>query len=231
MRSTVIRCGQTLALLLTSLSTAVANPPPVASQVRSCDVANSNERTLLAQAPHGARRQSVHVLEVRTGDGVRRFVDTPPYEPLGGRQWQYCGYDARTKTHLIRMSENGLFSGVLLLDDTGRQINAGHSVLFSPGGEEFLAIEQENGMDGELWSLRRKDGSVKWKGYAGRTTRIDGTESVVSQFERPQWNSKGEVAAIEVCSMGAHSGIVTLVNNGHWNWVGHNCGKPAVKQR
>ena len=51
------------------------------------------------------------------------------------------------------MSKDSLFSGKLLFDSTGQLLDAGRSVYMSPDGKRFLAVEQEDGMDGELWAV------------------------------------------------------------------------------
>jgi hypothetical protein len=102
-------------------------------------------------------------------------------------------------------------------------VHAGHTVLFSPNEKKFLAIEQENGMDGENWTVYDADGKAIWKGYAGTITKINGTDSVVSTFDHPQWNKQGELTARFVCASSQVHGVVTLTQSppGNSSWRGH----------
>jgi hypothetical protein len=182
----------------------------------------------LGQAPKGARRVERHVLEVITTKGPKRFVDKPPRDEgdMGGLHWRYCGYNAQAKAHLIEMTDESSYSGDLLFDETGKLMRAGHTVLFSPDEKEFLAIEQEDGVDGENWIVYDADGKAKWQGYAGTTAKVDGVDIVVSTFGHPQWTKQGELTARFVCAASKAHGLVTLVRSpsGDWNWRGlGNC--------
>jgi hypothetical protein len=182
---------------------------------------NAVGKTAQKQAPNGVVRVSRYVLQVRTINGPRRFVDKPPHGPLSGLHWRYCGYDANAKAHLIGMSKDSLFSGKLLFEVNGKLIGAGHTVLFSPDRQEFLAIEQEDGMDGELWSIYDTGGKAKWSGFAGTLKRVDGVDSVESTFDHPHWNRQSQLSARFACTASTLSGTVTLTRNaGNWNWSG-----------
>ena len=97
------------------------------------------------------------------------------------------------------------------------------TVLFSPDLQTLLAAEQEDGMDGELWSVYDLAGKAKWKGYAGTTEKRDGVDMVVSTFERPEWNRHGELTARYACTGSPANGVVTLRRSpcGGWEWQGH----------
>jgi hypothetical protein len=190
----------------------------------SCEAAKV-EKAALAQAPSGARRVETHVLEVATKNGRKRFVDKPPHNEGGmsGEHWRYCGYDAQAKAHLIEKTDTGLFSGDLLLEQTGKVLRAGHTVLFSPNGKEFLAIEQEDGVDGANWAIYDTHGKPMWRGYAGTISKMGGIEAVVSTFEHPKWTAKGNLTARFVCATSNIHGVVTLTRSpsGDWRWHGH----------
>jgi hypothetical protein len=126
---------------------------------------SAEETARLSQAPHGAKRLSEHQLEVRLAAGIRTFKDEPPYEPLDGISWAYCGYNPVLKIHLIRKADNGLFTGVLLDDNTGRLLPGGFAILFSPDQSLYLAYEQPDGQDGETLKLYQRNGLMLWKGY------------------------------------------------------------------
>lgn len=190
----------------------------------SCEIAKV-ERAALGQAPKGARRLGTHVLEVITKKGPKRFVDKTPHDEgdMGGLHWRYCGYNARAKAHLIEMTNESSYSGDLLFDETGRLVHAGHTVLFSPDEKEFLAIEQEDGVDGENWAVYDADGKAKWKGYAGTIAKVDGVDTVVSTFDHPQWTKQGELTARFVCASSKTHGVVTLTRapSGVLSWRRH----------
>jgi hypothetical protein len=169
-----------------------------------------SERQLLRQAPSGARRSAEHVLELSFQHGSRQFVDKPPYDELGGLRWRYCAFDRRTNTHLIEKADEGLFSGILLFQDTGKALAAGHTVIFSQDRQAFLAIEQQDGRDGESWTVYNIAGGVLWRGYAGVIAKIDGVDMVTATFDRPRWNAKGELTARAECTESGAKGSVTL---------------------
>lgn len=202
---------------------------PVAAKqsqpILSCEIVKA-ERAALKQAPKGVRRVSNHVLEIRSKTGPQRFVDKPSHNKgeIGGVHWRYCGYDAKAKAHLIELNDESLYSGDLLLAETGQRVRTGHTVLFSPNMKEFLAIEQEAGVDGENWTVQDMTGNVVWKGYAGTVANnVDGVEMVVSTFDRPRWTGQGELTARFVCTSSNVHGTMTLVRSpsGRWSWNGH----------
>ena len=220
MSSTVLsRALVCASLALVATSVRAKDPQPALS----CETAKA-ERASLGFAPIGARRVDAHVLEVITEKGPQRFTDKPPHDEgaMAGLHWRYCGYDAQAKAHLIEMTDEGLLSGDLLLEETGKLLRAGHTVLFSPKENEFLAIEQEDGVDGENWAVYDIRGRAKWKGYAGTIAKVDGIDTVISTFDRPQWTKQGELTARVVCASSKTHGIVTLVRSpsGDWRWRG-----------
>lgn len=184
---------------------------------------NSNNKELVAmRQAHGAvRRVNKHVLDLAFKSGTRRFIDKPPHGPLSGLHWRYCGFNEKKRVHLIGMNKERQFSGQLMFESNGKPMKAGHTVLFSRNGDKFLAIEQEDGMDGELWTVYGVDGKMKWTGYAGTIIEIDGIESVASTFTHPTWDQAGELAAQFTCADGSKTGAAALrpVAN-TWNWQG-----------
>jgi hypothetical protein len=206
-------------LVLASTTVLASNSQPL-----SCETVKVEE-TVLQQAPEGARRVEAHVLVVTTKKGQRRFVDTPSRDEsaTGGVHWRYCGFDPQAKAHLIERMDEGAYSGNLLLDESGEQMPAGHTVLFSPSGREFLAIEQEAGEDGEEWAVYDMAGKTLWKGYAGTQKKVDGIDSVVSVFAHPQWTRQGQLTARYECASSKLHGVVALVRSpsGNWGWHAH----------
>lgn len=221
MSSTVLNRALVCASLALVSTAALAKE---SQPVLSCETAKV-ERAALRQAPKGARRVETHVLEVITKKGPKRFVDKPPHDEgdMGGLHWRYCGFNAQAKAHLIEMTDESAYSGDLLFDETGRLVRAGHTVLFAPGAKEFLAVEQEDGVDGENWVLYAADGKVKWKGYAGTVAKVDGIDTVVSTLNQPGWTKQGELTARFVCASSKVHGVVRLARSpsGEWSWRGH----------
>ena len=130
------------------------------------------------------------------------------------------------------MSDNGLFSGKLLFEASGVLLRAGHTVVFAQNHQDFLAIEQEDGMDGALWSVYDGKGKILWKGYAGTIGKVQGVTSVLATFERPQWNSEGRLTAHFACSASPLHGVVTLLPSSKgWRWHGHRTCRSALRVR
>ncbi len=179
------------------------------------------EKALLKQAPSGATRIGKHILEVRYSRGVKRFVDVPPYDELSGTRWHYCGYDKSRRIHLLGKSIDSLFTGMLLVEDDGRTLKAGRTVYISPGGEKFLAVEQEDGRDGENWTLYTLTGKKLWTGYAGVTERIPGNsyDSIYAQFVNPIWNDDGSISAQVSCSNSIKGAVTLRIARDETKWL------------
>lgn len=216
----IVRTGASLVLAGGCALTHAAAPE------LSCPQGN-DQLAALGQAPSGARQLGRHVLAVSFKGGTRKFVDQPPHEPLSGLHWRYCGYHAEAKIHLIGMTKDGLFSGKILFEETGALLRAGHTVLFSPGRRYFLAIEQEDGIDGEWWSVYDTAGKATWSGYAGTMKPVDGIDTVLSTFDQPRWNAQGELSARFVCADSDMKGLVTLrPSSGGRGWRGQGTCSP-----
>jgi hypothetical protein len=222
MSSTVLERALVCALFAVASNVTTAKD---SQSLLSCE-AQKIERAALKQAPKGARRVSKHVLEVPLESGRKQFVDKPPHDDggeMGGVHWRYCGYDAQARAHLIEMIDESSYSGDLLLEQTGKLLHAGHTVLFSPSKGEFLAIKQEAGVDGEDWAVYDTTGKTIWKGYAGATANVEGADMVISTFERPRWTKQGVLTAQFVCASSKIRGVITLArsSSGKWRWRGH----------
>jgi len=179
------------------------------------------EAKLLKLAPNTAKRLSKHVLEVKFATGIKRFEDKPPYEDLSGTRWAYCGYDAEHKFHLIAKSVESLFTGIIILEETGKILDAGHTVLVSPDKSKYLAVEQEDGLDGENWKLFDFSGKKIWGGYAGIIRRYPGNDfdSVYAQYENPVWDQESNLKADVTCGSGnTAGGVVLKLKNKGWEW-------------
>ncbi len=183
--------------------------------------AGGTEKALLKQAPSGATRIGEHILEVKYSRGVKRFVDVPPYDELSGIHWHYCGYNKSHRVHLLGKSVDSLFTGMLVQEDGGRILNAGQTVCLSPAGRKFLAIAQEDGQDGENWTLYTFAGKKMWAGYAGVTVRFPGDshDSIYAQFVNPIWNDDGSISAQVSCSNSIKGTVTLRTAGGKAKWL------------
>jgi hypothetical protein len=137
---------------------------------RAGSVLNCPDSDVLSQAPHGARRIGKHVLDVRWAGGTHRFKDEGLVDgEIGGVAWTYCGYDPVSHVHLIYKADgdHSLFTGVLLDDKTGALRPGGESVIMAPDQKFYFTYSQEDGMDGQVTDLYRRDGKKLGEGYSG----------------------------------------------------------------
>ena len=87
-------------------------------------------KRIAGRAQGVVRRESKHVLSVRTVGGVLRFTDKPPHdEPLSGTHYHFC--DRRDGFILLQVEDESDFTGVLIDEATGRKTEGGEQVLFS----------------------------------------------------------------------------------------------------
>ncbi len=221
---------QTISLLMAAVGLCVISTFSGAQRLTCAP--DANEKIAMKQAPGGASRIDAHTLEVTYKKGVRRFADKPPHDELGGLHWLYCGYDARAQSHLIQRQFEGLFSGQLLREDTGQAVAAGHTVIFSADRQKYLAIEQENGQNGEQWSVYGDGGKRVWRGYAGTLKQVKGATNIVSQFEQPRWDTDGNLTAQNVCNYPyeGKNPIALIQSEKVWRWRDSaNCTPQKVK--
>lgn len=179
------------------------------------------ERARFHQAPHGAKRTNEHQLEIRWVAGTRVFKDKPPYEPLDGVSWAYCGYNPVLMLHLIHKADYDLFTGVLLDDRTGSLLPGGEAVLFSPDQHFYLAYEQPDGLDGGLLKLYKRNGIMLWKGY-DFIASPDGKSAIVESenMRDMRWDKEDRPQATLYLS-GGKTMAVTLMRDskGKLDWL------------
>jgi len=190
----------------------------------SAEPNSAQETARLHQSPHGAKRLSRHQLEIGWAGGKAIFKDKPPYNaPLDGLQWTYCGYNPALKLHLIAKTDGGLFTGVLLDDQTGLRLPGGTEVLFSPDRQYYLAYENEDGLDGVNFTLYKRDGSVVCGGYKGILSR-DGKSVIVNSEDMRdmRFDSQNRPQATAHLD-GGKTLVITLTQtrSGEWEWLPH----------
>ena len=152
-------------------------------------------RRIAGRAQGVVRRESKHVLSVRTAQGVLRFKDEPPYdEPLDGKHHYFC--DRRDGFVLLQVEGGSDFTGVLIDEADGKTIEAGKEVLFSNDRRAFFARVQPDGLDGEAWTIRAADGTPSWSGYSFIEQRKG---EIAATLETPAWTDTGEFTATAQC--------------------------------
>jgi len=165
----------------------------------SCGYADNEPRVeakrIAGRAQGVVRRESKHVLSVRTAAGVLRFKDEPPYdEPLAGKHHYFC--DRRDGFILLQVADESDFTGVLIDEATGKKTEAGTEVLFSNDRRAYFATIQPDGLDGMVWKIYAVDGKPSWSGYSfieKRKGEFDAT------LETPAWTDTGEFTAMAQC--------------------------------
>lgn len=180
-----------------------------------CDIGDQQQETKLLRAANGmAVRRSIHELRLTVAGKELTFKDTPPYdEPLDGTSYTYCG--RKEGYSLIADREGDVFTGKLIDERTGRILDAGQEVMFSPDRRAYLASEQIDGMDGPMWTIHSIDGKVSWKGPSFVEPSTPHSSAI--SLDSPAWTASGELVAKVNCS--ANNELAKLVKiNGAWKW-------------
>jgi len=172
--------------------------------VLDCDTSE----TKMNKAPHGARRIDEHTLEVKFANGSKSFKDEAPFDyELDGVKYNYCDYNATVKFHLIRKRDQDLFTGVLMSETSGKLLDAGQSVIFSPDGKKYFASRQPNGMDGTQWFIFTANGELEWQG-----------DSMADTLVEPGWNSEGKFQAKYRCGDEDYKTVILTKSGKQWSW-------------
>jgi hypothetical protein len=163
------------------------------------------------------RRDSKHVLSVRTAQGVLRFTDKPPHDqPLNGVHYHFC--DRHDGYTLVLVEDEADFNGVLIDEASGRQTEAGPEVLFSNDRRAYFAETAPDGLDGQVWAIRAADGTTSWSGYSF----IEKSKGVSdTSLDTPAWTDTGEFTAMAQCT--ADDKLRWKVKltkvRGQWQWL------------
>jgi hypothetical protein len=169
----------------------------------------------LLSATHGmARRLSEPVLQLSVAGRLLTFRDVPSDEALMDLSYTFCG--SREGYSLIGKSNGTLFTGELIEEKSGHVLPGGLQVIFSPDRRAYLAVEQENGIDGTDWTIHYADsGKISWKGYSF----IASTNPSI-ELENPRWTEKGEFIATAHCWEDVPDTTARLINvSGKWRWA------------
>lgn len=176
-----------------------------------------SEGEFLKQAPHGAKRTSKHILEIKFSAGVKEFIDKPPYDDpdylnTEGIAWSYCGYNKVVDAHLIVKRDELLYTGSLLFEASGKVIKAGNTVVFSPNKQNFIAFTHLQGGDIEQWDLWDIYGHKLWSGFSYIVLPLKPTDSYpeVAEFDNPTLSDNLQIDAHVKCMKSNKTGSVTL---------------------
>ncbi|NHQ87513.1 hypothetical protein HA050_15450 [Iodobacter sp. HSC-16F04] len=198
----------------------ILSGPVMAKDIEiSCDQDDSQNPRVLALAPSGAKRIKPHTLQVNWQAGKHLFKDKPPFdEPLSGRAWHYCTYNAQTRQHLILVEDEGMFSGELLNERTGKIIAAGKSVRVTNDLSLYFSIQQPSGFDGEEWKIFNAEGKVLWNGLSV----AENNHSITAEYIEPRWSDNNQLQARHRCTINNPLSKTTTVtlekvqNNYQW---------------
>jgi len=186
-----------------------------------------DEASALRQAPLGAARVSPQRLTVTWASGSTIFADSGTEEgSLDGTAYRYCGFNPTVGMHLIHKAADGVFTGVLLDDATGRILPAGQEVLFAPDRTKYFATVQPDGLDGQEWYLYARDGSLIWRGESGITDHHPSAkyDYFIATLDQPRWSNAGALQSTLLCAIGppGRSATVTLTRGkSGWRWLPH----------
>ncbi len=130
---------------------------------------DDSENELIARYGSGkVKRIDKHTLEVTYGMGKKRFINKYLFDGKSGDAcWKFCGCDNAMGVCLIGMRDGAFFSGVLINYILGEESQAGDTVIIAPDNTKYLAIEREDGIDREMWTVYTANGTTIWKGNAG----------------------------------------------------------------
>jgi hypothetical protein len=190
----------------------------------TCATSAGDERAALSRAPTGTSRPLPHRLTVAWKGGIRVFVDQPPHdEGLSGVHYLYCGYEPTLGFHLIHKQDRSVFTGVLLNDTTGQVLSAGERVIFSGDRRQYFAAIQPDGLDGQEWHVRSRDGVLIWKGRSAVAEKGPKYDYVIANLDKVHWNGAGQLQATLTCEGGrgkSVTGSVTLTRTDKgWAWL------------
>lgn len=187
------------------------------------------EAKVLRQAPQGAKRTGRHHLRIKWTAGFREFADKAPYgdEFLEGTAYYYCGYNKTANIHLIHEQIDGLFTGILVDNASGKILPGGEKVSFSSDLSKYLAQVQPDGLDGEEWYVYQRNGQLVWKGLSGISEHHPklNYDYFIVELSAPKWNGQGELEATGICASEREKAkkketTVTLKRVGRsWKWL------------
>lgn len=192
-------------LVIFLLIATVVHSQSASTLTLDCDSSESK----MTKAPSGAKRLDEHTLEVKFAKGSKTFKDEPPFDyELDGVKYNYCDYSPTVKFHLIKKRDQDLFTGVLMSESSGKILDAGQLVIFSPDGNKYFASRQPNGMDGSEWFIFTVTGQMEWQG-----------NSITDTLVEPGWSEDGKFQAKYRCSDEEYISLTLTKSGKQWEWV------------
>ena len=160
----------------------------------------TEETKRMRQAPHGAKRPSRRKLQINWAHGFQVFEEKAPYdEGLDGVWYAYCGYSPDLGLHLMMKQDGDLFTGVMMEESTGKLLPGGENVLFSPDRKHYIALEQQNGRDGNTVKLYDSRGILLWN----NGDHLDDISSLrLADDPDIRWDKKNRILAEAVTQNG-----------------------------
>jgi hypothetical protein len=160
-----------------------------------------------------ASRPSEHLLQLHVAGRTLSFRDKPG-DGLENIAYYFCtSHDGYT---LIRWDDSNWFTGELIDERNGKVLPGGSSVWFSPDRRAYLTEHQEDGMEGQVWTIYWADGREAWRGENYFPLDPHRPDAYV-QLTDPAWTSNGELTAKPYG--GDPTPLAKLVKvNGKWDW-------------
>jgi hypothetical protein len=207
-----------LSLSFLALLATQAYAHPLKLECQNANEVQAESARLRSLSGDMVRRRSKHQLTVITRAGSRQFTDQPPHdEPLSGVHYHFC---ARKDGWVLLTKDNqGVFTGVLVNETTGQVAPAGETVLFSEDRRAYLATEQPDGLDGNVWSVYSVDGRKSWSGYSF-ISRDAAQGTIDSTLSDPAWTPTGELTATATCleDLAVQWQVKLVKKAGAWDW-------------
>ncbi len=188
---------------------------------------DDSENELIGRYGSGkVKRIDKHTLEVTYGTGKKRFNNQSLLDGhLEEVSWKFCGCDNAMGVYLIGMRDGAFYSGVLIYYVSGKVSKAGYTVIIAPDNTKYLAIEQEDGIDREMWTVYTANGTTIWKGYGG-VIKLNKRPRYIydyALYNNPRWDNNILMADYECMNTARHGIVKLLKREGSWSW------EPTVK--
>jgi hypothetical protein len=184
-----------------------------------CDDSAKETAAIQARAPGVVKRISKHVLEIRTPARTLTIKDQPPFdEPFSGVHHTFC--DRKDGFILLSVTDEDVWTGKLINEQTGEVTPAGGDVIFSPDRRAYFAREQPNGLDGNRWKIYALNGKLSWSGFSFiEVKNMPG--HMQAYLENPAWLANGEFSAKATC-IGGHNeqswNVKLIKGRDGWSW-------------
>ena len=192
-----------------------------------CESPESDAQHLQKISADNATRLDENTLSITWLEGEVELKNEPPFDvPLAGVRYYYCTFYKKAAVHHILKEDQDILTGLLVSHATGKIIDAGYSVLFSPDHTAFFATRQPNGLDGQEWYVFEKTGKLLWQGFSGiigvhPELKIDIFEST---FDYPEWNDNNQLTTQARCGYDFNNAnptkqVTLKINKDGWQWL------------